>query len=385
MNMATERTRPVETLDVADILNVLGIDCSDHAEESKPYYVIPGNYGPRWLIPAGSRAAAAVLGIWHPYNLSSRMKWYAVRMAARAGVLRLIPAVSKVNTSRIGALRWYELCGVRSPAGEMVIFAGNPSPHRKLAVFMLDDARHIAAVCKVGLTPSGGQCVLHEAEVLRKLEPYRWAPKLLSVYPELHAAAQAFVPGEMPGRGFRPEYMDLLCRLPMSGESTSLANVAGELARKLGPYKERIDQLAPGLLERSLGNLDCVATVRGILAHGDFAPWNMRKNPEAGYVLVDWEWADFAGLPAYDLLHFHFCCDFLFGKKAAGYLLNNSRKRYAEYFRRMDIDMELLPRLAVAYLLDQLRPGNYRGLGHQKHIEYLILQLNSINASLGRK
>jgi hypothetical protein len=366
-------------------LNALGIDSGDNAEESIPYYVIPGNYGPRWLIPAGSRAAAAVLGIWHPYNLSSRMKWCAVRMAARAGVLQHLRAVESVAVCRADMLRWHERCGVRSQAGEMVIFAGNPSPHRKLAVFLLDDARHIAAVCKVGLMPSGGHCVLHEAEVLRKLEPYRWAPKPLSVYPELRAAAQAFVPGEMPGRKFRPEYMDLLCRLPMSGESTSLADVAGELVRKLAPYKERIDQLAPGLLERSLGNLDCNATVRRILVHGDFTPWNMRKNPEAGYVLVDWEWADFAGLPACDLLHFHFCCDFLFGKQASGYLSNRSLKRYAEYFRRMDIDIELLPRLAVAYLLDQLRPGNYRGLGHQKHMEYLIFQLNGINASLGRK
>jgi len=52
-----------------------------------------------------------------------------------------------------------------------------------------------------------------------------------------------------------------------------------------------------------------------MLVHGDFTPWNMRHNLKVGYVLVDWEWADFAGLPAYDLLHFQFSDDRLFSQE----------------------------------------------------------------------
>ncbi len=237
MNRSIDRTPPVEILNVSDILSALGIDCGVNAGELVPYYVIPGNYGPRWLIPAGSCAAATVSGIWHPYNLSSRMKWYAIRMAARAGVLQLIPSVSKVNTSRTGALQWYERCGIRSQTGVLVVLVGNPSADRKVVVFLLDAGQQIAAVLKVGFTVGGGLSILHEAEVLINLEPYSWAPKILSIHPDLRAVAQEYVPGAMPGRKFLPEYMDMLCRLPRSGHSTSLAQIAGEMASRLHPFK----------------------------------------------------------------------------------------------------------------------------------------------------
>jgi hypothetical protein len=381
MNMATERARPVEIINVADILNALGIESGVNAEESESYYVIPGNYGPRWLIPAGSRAAAAVLGIWHPYNLSSRMKWYAVRMAARAGVLQFIHSVTKVNTSLTGALRWYKRCGLRSKTGDIVILIGNPSADRKVVAFLLDGSQQIAAVLKVGLKAGGGLSVLHEAEVLLKLDPYSWAPKVLSIHPDLRAAAQEYVPGAMPGRNFLPEYMDLLCRLPRSGSYRSLANVAGEMASRLHPFKTQLDQIAPDVLDRSLECLDLDISIPTMLVHGDFSPWNMRNNPEVGYVLVDWEWADFAGLPAYDLFHFQFNDDRHFGEKAGGYSAIRTRYICTEYFRRMDLDAELLPRLAIAFLLDQIE-AHCRGLGSQ-YIAYTLRQLAVVAHELG--
>jgi len=372
--MAAERT--FETLNVADILNVLGIDCGANAEELEQYYVIPGNYGPRWLIPARSRVAAAVLGIWHPYNLSSRMKWFAIRMAARAGVLQLIPTVSKVNTSRAGALRWFERCGIRSQTGEIVVLVGNPSADRKLIVFLIDAGQHIAAVLKVGLTAAGGLSLLHEAEVLLKLEPYTWAPKILSIHPDLRAAAQEYIPGAMPGRKFLPEYMDMLCRLPRSGRITNLAHIAGEMASRLHPFKMHLDKIAPDILDRSLGCLDLDISISTMLVHGDFAPWNMRHHPKKGYVLVDWEWADFAGLPAYDLLHFQFSNDRLFGNKGEGYTAIRRNSLCLEYFRRMDLDAELLSRLAIAYLLYQLESDcKYRGC---EQTCYILRQLAAV-------
>lgn len=366
-------------LNVADILNALGMDSGVNAEELEAYYVIPGNYGPRWLIPTKSRAAAAVLGIWHPYNMSSRMKWYAIRMAARAGVLHFIHSVTKVNTSRKGALQWFERCGLRSEAGEIVILIGNPSVDRKVIAFLLDGSQQIAAVLKVGLTAGGGLSVLHEAEVLLKLEQYSWAPKLLSIHPDLRAAAQEYIPGAMPGRKFLPEYMDLLCRLPRSGHSTCLAQIAGEMASRLHPFKAQLDKIAPDVLDHSLGCLDLDISIPTMLVHGDFAPWNLRNHPKKGYVLVDWEWADFTGLPAHDLLHFQFIDDRLFGEKAGGYAAIRQRSLCTTYFRRMDLDAELLPRLAIAYLLDMLKVEiNHRGPVCTAYMAYMLRQLAAV-------
>jgi hypothetical protein len=367
--MATELTAPHEELGVREILDALGVGCRGAGDEPRTYLVIPGNSGPRWLIPERSRASASVLSAWHPYDLSSRMKWFGLRMAARSGLLRLLPSVAKVETSRSGALRWFEWCGIQSRSGEMVVLVGNPSPDRKLIAFLLHDARpadahpaeahRIAAVLKVGLTEGGGASLQHEAEALGRLElgrleQYSWAPRLLSVHPELRAAAQEYVEGEMPGRGFRPEYMEILCQLPRSGGSKSLTDLAAEMARRLRPFKARLDEMAPDLLDRSLDCLDRDLSVPTVLVHGDLAPWNMRNNASRGYVLVDWEWAEFEGLPAYDLLHFQFNDDRLFGEKAGGYEAIRARPICAEYFRRMDLDPELLPPLAAAYLLRQL-------------------------------
>jgi hypothetical protein len=379
--METELSRPSETLSVAEIFNALGINYGTAAEDPEPYFVIPGRDGPRWVIPARSSASASVLSAWHPYDLSSRMKWLVIQMAARAGVLQLLPSVSSVAASRKGALRWFERCGIRSQAGEMVILAGSPSPDWKLISFLLDDTHRIAAVLKVGLTDGGGVSILHEAEVLRKLAPYSWAPKILSVQPDLRAASQEYVHGAMPGRGFRPEYMDSLCRLPQSGDSKSLAVVADEMAKRLSPFKAQLGKTAPDLLGRSLSCIDIDIAVPTMLVHGDFAPWNLRNNQEVGYVLIDWEWANFAGLPAYDIFHFQFNDDRLFGEKAGGYAAIRSRSICAEYFRRMDLDIELLPRLAIAYLLDQL-DSHCRHRGYQ-HTAYTLHQLAAVADELG--
>jgi aminoglycoside phosphotransferase (APT) family kinase protein len=152
--------------------------------------------------------------------------------------------------------------------------------------------------------------------------------------------------------------------------------VADEMARRLSPFKARLDALAPGLLDRSFDALDHDAFVPTILVHGDFAPWNMRHNAQLGYVLVDWEWADFVGLPAYDLLHFQFNDDRLFGEKSGGYAAIRSRPICAEYLRRMDLDPELLPRLAIAYLLDQLE-SHCRQRGSQL-TAYTLRQLEAV-------
>jgi hypothetical protein len=374
--MATDSLSSSETPGISEILHVLDLNCGSEDRETKPYLVISGNSGPRWLLPARSSAAASVLGIWHPYNLSSRMKWLAIRMASRAGVLRFAHSVASVETSRRRARLWFDRCGIQTQDGEIVVLIGAFSASRKLIAFLLDNQHRIAAVLKVGLTAGGGLSILHEAEVLGKLEQYSWAPRLLSVHPGLRAAAQEYMPGAMPDRAFRPEFMDLLCRLPRSGSSISLAALAREMETRLSPFKGRFDKMAPGLLSRSLACLDLDTAVPTMLAHGDFLPWNIVRNPKVGYVLVDWEWADFAGLPAHDLFHFQFSIDRLFGEKAGGYPAFRASSVCAEYFRRMDLDVALLPQLAIAYLLNQLLFLNEHL--SPEHAAYLLRQLASI-------
>jgi hypothetical protein len=378
--MPAEPSQPSEALSISDILNALEIDCGAVPEEPDLYVVVPGNSGPRWLVPAVSRGTASVLSAWRPYSLAGQVKWLAIRMAARAGIVRLFPSVSSLTIPRTSSRRWFERCGIAGQAGEMVIMVGNPSPDRKLTVFLLDAAHHIAAVLKVGLTPGGRLSVVHEAEVLRELERYCWAPDFLSVLPDLGAAAQKYVHGTLPDRGFRPEYLDLLYHLPLSGACLNLTDAAGALESSLRPFADELHGIAPDLLNRSLSCLDLDTDIPTMLVHGDFAPWNIRKTSDFGNVLVDWEWADFAGLPMHDLLHFHFSVSRLLDGKGGGYAAIRKTPVCTEYLTRMDLDTELLHRLAIAYLLDRLKADcHHRG---REDTVFILRQLATIVDSL---
>jgi hypothetical protein len=270
------------------------------------------------------------------------------------GLLQLTGSVSSVAISRAGSLRWFERCAIPSRSGEMVILVGNPSPGRKVIIFLPDEAQRVAAVLKVGVTAAGGVNVLHEAEVLGRLDQYSWAPKVLSIHSDLRAAAQEFVPGALANREFRSDYLSLLCGLPRSGRSMNLADFVQAKASALRPFIAELDKIAPDILNRSLACIDLDIAIPTLLVHGDFAPWNIRITPASGLVLVDWESADFAGLPGEDLFHFHFSDDRLFGSRKGGSPAQRATPAGTEYLRRMDLDTKLWPRLAIAYLLNQL-------------------------------
>jgi len=344
----------LEALGIPDILNALGINCGAVTQELDRYIVVPGNSGPRWLVPASAHGAASVLSSWRPYSLMGQVKWIALRMAIRTGVVRIFPSVSSLTIPHASSLRWFERCGIAAQAGQMVIMVGNPSPDRKLTVFLLDAAGQIAAVLKVGLTHGGRLSAVHEAEVLRKLELFCWAPDLLTILPDLGAAAQQYVHGSQPDSNFRQEYLNLLCNMPLGGTPLNLAAAAHAIDGRLHPFADELQEAAPDLLHRCLSCLALDKDIPTILVHGDFVPWNIRKTSDCGYVLVDWEWADFTGLPMHDLLHFHFSVNRFLGKMSGGYPAIRELSVCNEYLTQMDLDKGLLPQFAILYLLDQL-------------------------------
>lgn len=352
--MPPQQSQPWEALRVSDILNALEPTPELVIEDPDRYLVIPGKNGPRWIIPAASRSSESVLRAWRPYSCTAQVKWFAIRMATRAGLVQLFPSVSSVTISRKSLLRWLERSGIAARAGEMVILVGSPSPYGKLIVFLLDETHNVAAVLKVGINSGGRASILREAEVLRQLEQYCWAPNILSVHPDIGAASQEYVHGTMAERAFRPAYLDLLCYLPQSGGSVNLGDFAHAMSTRLGPFADAMCKIAPDLLNRCLSCIDVNTSVPTMLVHGDFAPWNIRSTLRAGYVLVDWEWANFAGLPMHDLLHFEFGEDLIFGGRGGGYAAIRKKFLCTEYLTRMDLDPELLPQLVITYLLDQL-------------------------------
>jgi hypothetical protein len=88
--------------------------------------------------------------------------------------------------------------------------------------------------------------------------------------------------------------------MPLSGTSLNLIDAAHAIDGRLRPFADELQGIAPDLLHRCLSCLDLDRDIPAMLVHGDFVPWNIRKTSEIVYVLVDWEWADFSGLPMQD-------------------------------------------------------------------------------------
>src|SRR4051794_18235898 len=81
--------------EVSQITSALGVDTTSCADPV-PYTVVPGNHGPRWLLPNVPELTSHILREWRPYGASSRLRWQGIRFACGLGKLHLLPKTSSV-------------------------------------------------------------------------------------------------------------------------------------------------------------------------------------------------------------------------------------------------------------------------------------------------
>jgi hypothetical protein len=299
---------------------VVGINCrgwSDKALRSagfshvSRFAVLPGMEKARWFVPLASPAlSAAGLAVHTPARTSSLLKHMALRLATRTRLpvwYRDTVCVAHRQTPPLQSLLARLLPGVDV---HLALTSGAPEPakNRKTSVAVLDNQGQLRAFLKVAGSPLSRRLLQHEAAVLEAIgndtTKARRAPRLLfagevegryiTVQTPLHGK-----PVLAALTGAHQEFLQSLhtVQRKLASETAIVAGLPARLASLAQPRPElatMLDQALPAL-ER--------LTVPSTIMHGDFVPWNLRRQGSE-ISAFDWEYAELDALPLMDETHF---------------------------------------------------------------------------------
>ncbi len=352
----------------AEIANQISRQLRDgrSSQDTTTYVAVPGNETVRWLLPAATPEIGRVLGNWAPYRLWSRVGWAAIRAASKLGQTAEIPGVSVLEVEGTRGANW-RLMGWRGGEPPIpVIYLGTPGPRRKSVVHLVDrSSGDCRAVVKVPLTDKAKAAILHEAEVLEALaaERYALSPRLLYVDSVRAITTQTFVEGHPGSPRLTPEFWRLLRSLMLADETTTLAEHAEKWAREIDTVYN--DSTECRSVATAIDELRDHSPLPACWEHGDFTPWNVKRLPDGGCALLDWEDARREGLPLQDAYHFLHMQDWLFGGQPRPHAAE-----VREHAIAMAVPPELCPKLEAAYLagsyvyrIKQSNPERARFLG----------------------
>jgi len=298
---------------------LVGINCSWPAgalqqagfSHVSRFAVLPSMEKARWFVPLDTPAlSAAGLAVHTPARKSSLLKHMALRLATRFRLpmwYRDTVCVAHRQTPPLHAMLQPLFPGIKL---HLALTSGAPEPakNRKTSVAVLDGQGSLLAFLKVAGSPLSRRLLQHEAKVLHAIgndtTKSRRAPRLLFA-------------GEIEGRyttvqtplhgkpilatltGAHQEFLQSLHTVhrKLASETAVVVGLPGKLASLAEPRPElttMLDQALPAL-ER--------LTVPSTIMHGDFVPWNLRRQGSE-ISAFDWEYAELDALPLMDETHF---------------------------------------------------------------------------------
>jgi hypothetical protein len=304
---------PIFAAAMAD-LGALGVRASyTSGPNTQPYAVIGGRSNARWwLLPleTGSLTASG-LALFQPLVPAARWMKALAAGLSRAH-LQHVWAWRKVYLSYGPELAGF---AERGDTARFAFFTGTDSPHRKVAVQIMDKTGKIHAFAKVTRNPDVAALLMHEASVLRRLEslPMRSVaiPRLLRS--ERINDATVLVTDTLKTPKSRSATELTAAHIEFARELSQVTQGATRALSEIGAqYRKRMDRvharLHPAWQQRLLhavnflfrSPLDEVPTS---MCHGDFTPWNT-FSCERGLYVFDWEYAADGSLPGHDIAHF---------------------------------------------------------------------------------
>lgn len=217
-------------------------------------------------------------------------------------------------------LRWEafpaaELFGPSARPQACAVLCGTPGPLRKLTV-LHRPAQGAPVVAKLALRVTADEAVSLERGWLEELGA---VPELAPFIPRLLRAGAlpggrryvttSVLPGGHAAFRFGGAHRHFLSELGAHGDVHPWADSAAferlrERSRAIEPlmdaHHRRLIGTAVNDIERRIGGRSLPAC----LAHGDFAPWNVRLR-DGRLFAFDWEYAQAGANPLHDFLHFH--------------------------------------------------------------------------------
>ena len=317
------------------------------------FLVIPGSKDPRWIVPRNSLLGWRVLRQWRPYGIFSRIKWAVILAAYWTGRLDMVPGVAPIGVNGALNVDWKHMGWQPETSLSPVIYIGTPGLQQKAVVVLVDSGSgEPLGVMKVALGEDACASLLREARTLQLLAKagVKNVPVLLASEEAGRRAWQTAVPGKPTSRKLTELHVDWLLQLPRTGKTTTLDNQKQILCQLV---EDRCSGLSARYLRavtNAVEHIDGHSPIPLVLVHGDFAPWNVKLQSHSKLAVIDWEDAEFAGLPLWDLCHFHCIQSHLFND-------NNLLGRFctsrlvSKYLQALGINKKEQLSLLLLYLL----------------------------------
>jgi hypothetical protein len=353
----------------------LGSRVSAHHEEgSLVYAVIGGRSNARWwLIPLQNRhVAASGLALFQPLLLSAYLMKAAIVVLSEFGLSRLW-AKNKVYLSGESTLGTY-FPGLEQPV--YAYFTGTDSPHRKVAVQIMDRHGAIHGFAKCTRNPQVAALLQHEADMLQQVRMLELSTAHIPQVLHAGAFGEGFclvtdtlkTPRTSSVTVLGPEHRAFLQEL--AARTCQPETTAAQLASAFDlRIKCLLGRLAPGwdyrLKEAAQAlNKQGSFDLPQCLSHGDFTPWNTFMAVGRLYVF-DWEYAEATASPGNDIIHFTLNQPKLRSQSAVA-KLEAAKAILLEPWT--GLRREQLPALLIIYLLTQALRQIERLPANQKQI-----------------
>ncbi len=318
---------------------------------------------PLLVVPESGRAAARTLTLYPAQTVKARLVRKVLRAALKLNLpLPLERAEISVDAASPFAKFLAAQAGVKTFPGSGIL-CGNPcTAGRRFILLLFGEQGTPVRVVKAGMGRTAMNLIARETKFLESPPAsVKGIPKLSGTFCEenLSALAQEFLDGEFPAAADTDRVPNLMNAWVVEGEGQTLAATA--------PWRELESVIAAAPRWQPLALLGS-RTVRRVIWHGDFTPWNLKLDRRTGgAVALDWERGQLAGVPGWDWFHFVIQSAVLV-KKLSGPALREEleallcSEKFAEYASRCGIAGDE-QELALAYLLynvEVLKPSEGR-------------------------
>ncbi len=304
---------PIFNSEIKLIKNTVGLSIKDC------FYIIPGNFGPRWIIPCNPKFGYPVLKKWHPWEISSKMKWFIITTFYRLKILSILPGILTITLPNGLLTKWSEF-GVNTNENGYIlpsIYIGTQSPTFKIVSLLVESVNfEMLSVLKVPVGNMSFMTIQHEAKILEyvnKLLP-NISPKIIFNNQLNFITTQNIIIGNSTSIELTKLHFDFFEKVITSATKTTLRDKGRKLILKLMTTKNVSDSNKKKFVNY-LKLLDESLLIPTSVVHGDFTPWNIKQNKIHGIQAFDWENAEIDGLPGLDLIHFLTSVQILLKKK----------------------------------------------------------------------
>ncbi len=256
---------------------------------------------PLLALPACRRAAAMALSLYPAQTGRARAARALLRTLLRAG---LAPGARQsalaIPPEDLFVEFLSSLAGsARPPVPELGILAGNPaSPGRRFVLLVFDANHKPAGVVKAGASGPAQALIRKEQTFLEAASGKPGVPRLRGTFESerVQALALDYVAGDAP----RPRHDAALPAL-----LGPWVDVKRTVALPETPEWQRLEQAAPaGPFWPVLAGALRSRAVHPALAHGNLAPWNIKRSQQGQWTALDWERGELAGIPGWDWFHY---------------------------------------------------------------------------------